>query len=304
MENNNSLTLEVLGKEWLNFNRNSLKKSTLQTYKYMLEKHIFLSDLSDCSIKEISTDDLVNYTEKLLDNGLSPKTINGVLLTINSILKYAGKMYGVSVINIKYVKENKSEMRVLSAAEQNRLELYLRNNMDTYKMGILFALYTGVRIGELCALKWGDIKDGTVRINKTMYRLRGSDGKTSVIIGDPKTSSSNRTIPLPDFLNEIVEKRRGDDNAYCMANEHTARVEPRLLQKKFKTVTEHCSLEDVTFHTLRHTFATRCIECGFDAKTLSEILGHSDVKTTLNRYVHCSLELKKHSMNLLDKIAV
>lgn len=302
MGNNNSLTLEVLGKEWLRINRNSFKKSTLQTYEYMFDKHILVSEFADSSLNEISAEDLVNYTEKLLSVGLSPKTANSILVTMHSVFKYAAEKYDTAVPVIKYVKEYRREMRVLSVAEQNRLEKHLRSNMDKYNLGILFALYTGVRIGELCALKWGDIRDGTVRINKTMHRLRDQNGRSRVMIDKPKTISSNRTIPLPAFLARLMEQFRGDDNAYCMANNFTSTVEPRLLQKKFKRVAEECGLEDVTFHTLRHTFATRCIECGFDAKTLSEILGHSDVKTTLNRYVHCSLELKKNSMNLLNKI--
>ena len=302
MENNNSLTLEVLGKEWLKINRNSFKKSTLQTYEYMFDKHISVPELANYSLNEISAEDLVNYTEKLLGVGLSPKTVNSILVTIHSVFKYAAEKYDTDVPIIKYVKEHKCEMRVLSVAEQTTLEKYLRSNLDKYNLGILFALYTGVRIGELCALKWGDVKDGTVVINKTMHRLRDQNGRSRVMIDKPKTSSSNRTIPLPEFLVELVERFRGDDISYCMANNYTSMVEPRLLQKKFKKVARECELENVTFHTLRHTFATRCIECGFDAKTLSEILGHSDVKTTLNRYVHCSLELKKNSMNLLNKI--
>lgn len=298
------LNLEKLGREWLFFNRNSLKNSTLQTYEYHLDKHIAASELAEGSVSEISAEDIVSFSESLIDDDLSPKTINSILLTVNSIFKFAKTMYGFDPPYIKYVKDTRGETRVLSVSEQNRLERYIKGKLNNYNLGILFALYTGVRIGELCALKWGDIRDDTVKISKTMHRLKDFDGKTAVMIDKPKTNSSNRTIPLPDFLCEIIERFRLSDEMFFLANEQIARVEPRLMQKKFKRVAEECALDNASFHTLRHTFATRCIECGFDPKTLSEILGHSDVKTTLNRYVHCSLELKKSSMNLLTKIAV
>ena len=302
MKKDYNFNLEKLGKEWLNFNRNSLKKSSLQTYEYLINKHINKSGLSNCSIKEISTEDIIEFSGELLGSKLSAKSTNSVLMTINAIFKYANNMYGVETPYIKYVKDIKSETRVLSVNEQKVLERFLKNNMNNYCFGILFALYTGVRIGELCALKWGDVEEGVVKINKTMHRLRDANGKSVVMIDKPKTVSSNRAIPLPDFLRIEAEKRRTSPDSFLLADENIERVEPRLLQKRFKAVTDACGLKDVTFHTLRHTFATRCIECGFDPKTLSEILGHSDVKTTLNRYVHCSLELKKSSMNLLDKI--
>ncbi len=298
------MTLGVLSKEWLNFNQNILKRSTLQTYKYMVNKHILLKSISSCSIDKIDTDDLIKYTNELLENSLSPKTVNSVLLTLNSIFKYGKLKYNFKPPYIQYVREKKVKTRVLSVSEQKILEENLRNNFDNFKLGILFALYTGVRIGELCALKWGDIKLGTVKIDKTMYRLKDDNGKSSIFINEPKTSNSNRLIPLPDFLIEIVEKYRKRDGVFFLSNKQLCYIEPRLMQKKFKKIIEMCGLKGVTFHTLRHTFATRCIECGFDAKTLSEILGHADVKTTLNRYVHSSLELKKNSMNMLSDIAV
>lgn len=296
--------IEKMSKEWLFFNKNSLKKSTLQTYEYLLEKHIENSALADKPIYKISAEEIVGYSETLLEKGLSPKTVNCVLLIIHSIFKYAKTLYGITPPYIKYVRDTKRETRVLTPLEQNRLELYLKRDTDIFKLGMLFALYTGVRIGELCALKWGDINDGTVKICKTMRRLKNSDGKSVVMLDKPKTESSNRTIPLPDFLAKYVENLRKTDEEFFLSNNKLDKIEPRLMQKKFTKLTEELKLGGATFHTLRHTFATRCIECGFDAKTLSEILGHSDVKTTLNRYVHCSLELKRNSMNLLSRIAV
>lgn len=296
--------LGIMGKEWLFYNKNSLKRSTIQTYNYLFEKHILYSELANNSINELNSEDIVVYSDNLLKYKLSPKSINCILMIINSIFKYAKNVYGVNPPQINYVKDSSNEMRVLNAAEQKLLERYISENRDVFSFGILFALYTGVRIGELCAITWDDVFDGNVRINKTMRRLNNSAGRSVIMLENPKTKSSCRTIPLPDFLNKAVEARRGSDFEFMLSNERFEKIEPRLMQKHFKEVCKELELDAVTFHTLRHTFATRCIECGFDPKTLSEILGHADVKTTLNRYVHSSLELKRNSMNLLSRIAV
>ena len=305
LKNNfNTMSLRELGNQWLYFNKQSLKKSTLQTYTVHFENHIAQSELANCHPKDIEPEGIIRFSQKLLDKNLSPKTVNCILLVLHSIFKFAKTMYGFSPPYIQYIKERKKETRVLSSEEQCRLEQHLKSNLNTYNLGILFALYTGVRVGELCALKWEDIRDGTVKISKTMHRINDENGRSVVILDEPKTPSSYRIIPLPDFLNPIIERRRRNDKEFFLSSDKMPRVEPRIIQNRFKSVSKMCGIEGSTFHTLRHTFATRCIECGFDAKTLSEILGHSDVKTTLNRYVHCSLELKKNSMNLLTRIAV
>lgn len=300
----NNLNLEQIGRQWLFFNRYSFKKSTLQTYEYHLNKHIKLSKLSEIPLYNLTPEDISAFSRELIKADLSPKSVNSVLLEINSIFKFAKLMYGFTPPFIRYVKEQNREMRVLLISEQNLLEQYLKDNLDSYNFGILFVLYTGIRVGELCALKWRDIRDGAVKISKTMHRLRDDTGKSVIMIDEPKTPSSNRTIPVPDFLNAIIEERRGEADDFILSKGKIKRVEPRLIQNRFKTIAEECHFDGATFHTLRHTFATRCVECGFDPKTLSEILGHADVKTTLNRYVHSSFELKKNSMNLLTKIVV
>ncbi len=159
-----------------------------------------------------------------------------------------------------------------------------------------------------CALKNGANRNPfqiiTFKIYKTLHRLKDENGKSKIFIDSPKTFHSNRTIPNPLFLNTIIESKRSDSENYVIANESVKIIEPRLMQIKFKRMTTECGLENVTFHTLRHTFATRCVECGFDIKSLSEILGHTDVKTTLNKYVHSSMELKQANMNKLNQIAI
>lgn len=299
-----SLYLEYVSNEWLKESCLSMKKSTMQKYTFIINNHIKNSSLSKISVLNIKTQNIVEFSRQLLNDGLSAKTVNDILTVLNQVLKYCNEKYDIPNVKIQYVKESKKEMRVLTCLEQNNLENYLKENFDVYSLAIFISLYSGLRIGELCALKWCDIQNQTICINKTMIRLKDDNGKSSVMISTPKTESSNRTIPIPKFLNEIIEQYRKNDNQYVISTTNLDYVEPRLLQLKFKKIMVACSLENVTFHTLRHTFATRCVECGFDIKTLSEILGHSDVKTTLNKYVHSSMELKKNNMEKLSCIVV
>lgn len=304
MNNKNSINLNLISKEWLSINRNSFKRGTYQTYSYVISKYINSNQISFIPINNLCINDIAVFSEDLLSKNLSPKTVNNILLVASYLIKYSNQTYKTNYIQVHFVKEPKKEMRVLSKGEQKRLEQCLYSNMDIYKFAALLALYTGMRIGEICALQWKDISSNTIIINKTMNRLKNLDGKSEIVIDTPKTNSSNRTIPYPRFLSEIVENMRRNGECFVLSTNSLNHIEPRLLQIKFSNILAECSLENVTFHTLRHTFATRCVECGFDIKTLSEVLGHADVKTTLNRYVHSSMELKQENMNKLSQIAI
>lgn len=299
-----NITISQIAIEWLHVNQNSFKRSTYQTYECIIKKYIVNSSLDNIHLEDVKLSQYVLFSEQLLNKGLAPKTVNDIILILNALLKYASKYFNIEIVVAPYVKELKKEMRVLSISEQNIFEKYLYKDMDNFKFAVLISLYTGIRIGELCALQWKDINNGTIKIYKTLHRLKDENGKSTIFIDSPKTFHSNRTIPIPLFLNNIIEMRRHDPENYVIANESVKIIEPRLMQIKFKRMTTECGLENVTFHTLRHTFATRCVECGFDIKSLSEILGHADVKTTLNKYVHSSMELKQANMNKLDQIAI
>ena len=190
-------------------------------------------------------------------------------------------------------------MRVFSETEQRILVQHLLLQNDIFSFGILLALYTGLRIGEVCALKWEDVTDNTIHVCKTMQRLKNADGATEVMILPPKTDSSDRIIPIPAALKKFIEQYR-QESGYVLIRSNGKLTEPRLLQNKFAKCLTECGIDKANFHTLRHTFATRCIEAGVDVKTLSELLGHSDVKTTLNRYVHSSFDLKQKSIDKLS----
>ena len=184
---------------------------------------------------------------------------------------------------------------------------YLKQNPNPTSLGILLSLCTGIRLGELCALKWSDfsLEEREFHVNKTMQRLPNPDKfalkKTTVEIGEPKSQSSVRTIPLPEKLMSYLRSAYCND-AYILSGYKHYFIEPRTMENRFKVVLKKCGIKDTKFHTLRHTFATRCVEIGFDVKTLSEILGHASVSITLNRYVHPSMRTKHENMNRLNEL--
>jgi integrase len=304
LDNSNfNINLSTISDDWLMINKNKFKQSTYQGYKYKIEKYIKNHYIFTLSVTLITDNDIINFVNTLVDKDLSSKTINDIISVINALFNFIEKRYKINHIEVPYVKNDYKEMRVLTISEQKILEEYLYQNMDNYKFGVYIALYTGIRIGELCALKWSDINNGAININKTVIRLK--DGtKTKIVIDSPKTNNSYRSIPIPDFLNEIIETHRKTPDQYVLSSDKISFVEPRLMQIHFKKIISDCNIYDASFHTLRHTFATRCVECGFDIKSLSEILGHSNVQITLNKYVHSSMELKQINMNKLQKIAV
>lgn len=201
-------------------------------------------------------------------------------------------------------------MRVLSREEQARFVSYLLEDMDTCKFGVLLALFTGVRIGELCALQWGKIslKEQTIRIDATLQRLRDTSAvgsaRTRIVISTPKSDTSVRTIPVTDYTAELCGKMAPHSSAAYVLTGTDSFMESRALQYRMEKYTRKCGLEGVHFHTLRHTFATRAVEVGFEIKSLSEVLGHAATTITLDRYVHSSLILKRDNMNKLNAIVL
>lgn len=297
-EHNANKTLSELMREWLSTIINTVKKSTYQKYESIIRKHIETDYIGKIQVKFLSGQVINAFTDRKLKENrpLSAKSINDILVVIGLALKYAEETYGLPKPKFRHIKEQHKEMRVLSVFEQSSLEEYLRRDTDLYKFGVLLALYTGIRIGELCALKWDDIDDKNITINKTLHRIKEGD-KTILEVTEPKTKSSNRRIPIPTFLTPIIAEFR--DSGNVIKNKDSKPAEPRLMQLKFEKYIKECGLQKTNFHALRHTFATRCVEAGFDIKSLSEILGHTDVKTTLNKYVHSSYEQKQRNMELL-----
>lgn len=294
--------------EWLVLARNRVKESTYVKYSGIVHKHL-KPELGRYVPEAISTLLVENFSNKLLiTNGLTAKTVKDVLVVLRSVLKYINKQQGGSLKNIEiiYPKESSKDMRVLSNEEQKRFFSYLLTDMDEVKFGIVLVLLTGMRIGEICALKWQDVNLETkiITINRTMQRLsnlsEASSSKTKIVIGDAKSTYSKRTIPLPEYvLNLCYDMQAANPEAYVLTGNAHHFIEPRTLQYKLKKFTTACNISDVHFHSLRHTFATRCVEVDFEIKSLSEILGHANTRITLDRYVHSSLELKRTNMEKL-----
>lgn len=298
---------------WLFSAKSKVKESTLARYIGIIDRHI-RPELGNYDISQISTEMIEQYTGYLLSNGridgtggLSPKTVMDILIIIKSTMKYAtSHSYLVTCqINQLSVKRDTHEMRVLNASEQAALLGVLFSNMDLFKLGVLICLYTGIRIGELCALRWEhiDLADGVLKIRNTMQRIQNttfaSTKKTKVICTNPKTRQSARDIPIPQWLIESLKPFQAEKKAFLLTGTADAQVEPRTMQNHFKRYVKEAQIDPANFHSLRHTFATRCVELGFDIKTLSEILGHTNVNITLNRYVHSSMELKCSNMEKL-----
>lgn len=294
--------------EWLQINKIRVKASTYVKYFSMVENHIKVK-LGGCFIGALSSVIIEQFTSELLyEDELSPKTVKDILIVLKSILEYAkGQYSGVfPKLQIFYPKEQRKEMRVLTREEQFAFVEYLLTDMDECKFGTLLALLTGLRIGEICALKWENIslENKIIKITATMQRLKDlqneSNKKTKIIISAPKSDTSARVIPLTDYtVNLCKQYNPNNPDAFILTGKSNCIIEPRTLQYKMEKYTKEVGLKDVHFHTLRHTFATRCVEVGFEIKSLSEILGHSSPKITLERYVHSSLELKRDNMNKL-----
>lgn len=293
------MTVLQLANEYLYVNQNRLKPSTLQRYSSFLTKHIE-PNIGKQPIIFLSTTVLREFAVDRSKTGLSPQTVNAILVFLHTCLKYGHRQHNLPLPEIVYFSTDKKEMRVLTVEEQKRLVNCLCSDMDIYKFGIYLALYTGLRLGELCALQWGDIEDNCIKVRRTMQRLTNGNG-TQLNIGSPKTRNSIREIPMPTFLKDLVMAFgvNKSGNSYVLSTNTKAVIEPRVMQYRFKQILKEAEIDNANFHALRHSFATRCVECGVEVKSLSEILGHANISTTLNRYVHSSFSLKQSQMEKL-----
>lgn len=304
----------IIAEQWIGYIMFDLKQSTIIKYRNMLDNHI-LPALGHIHISDVTTEKAEGFVKEKLKNGridgrggLSVKSVKDIFAIVRSILKYAQShdfkiTCHVNEIRIKY---NDRSVRVLDRTEQLALEKYIYDNMSLKNLGILMSLYMGLRIGELCALQWADINlaDGILYVRKTMQRLQRLHGlpdkassRTEVIVTAPKSDAAFRIIPIPDFISlRLKEYSEDDDAAYMLTGSTEHFIEPRTFQNHLKRLVRLNNMEPFNYHALRHTFATRCIEDGFDVKSLSEILGHSSVKITLDRYVHSSMDLKRQNM--------
>lgn len=305
---------QVIAMEWFESIKNQVKESTGNKYWNSLKSYV-LPEFGEKAIQEITHDFINEKCNYLLlkgeknEQGLSSKTVSDILSLIRNILQYAsqqGKEIPCDARSI-HVKLHMKELRVLSINEQKKLCDYLYTDLCSYNIGILVCLFTGLRVGEICALRWEDISipDKTIHVHHTLQRIQNRSGegsKTRIVITTPKSRCSIRLIPIPDALIRLLVLYRETSSGYFLTNNKNKYVEPRIMQNHFKKVLKENAIAPANYHALRHTFATRCIEVGFDIKSLSEILGHASVNITMNRYVHPSMELKKENMQKLSSL--
>ena len=205
---------------------------------------------------------------------------------------------------IKRPKTKEKDVSCFTLPQQKKIEQTVLTSKKPKLFGIVLCLYSGLRIGELLALEWSDIdfNKGTIAINKTCHDGRDENGKLCRIIDTPKTTSSKRTIPIPKQLLPLLKEHKKKSNSQYIVSSNGHGITVRSYQRSFELLQKRLGIERKGFHSLRHTFATRALECGMDVKTLSEILGHKNATVTLNRYAHSMMEHKKEMMNKLGKI--
>lgn len=296
------LTVKELFSEWLSAVKHRVKHSTYANYLLKVEKHI-LPAFGRFRYEMLTVQMLNSYIDNKLYSGLSAKYVSDIIIVFKSMAKYTAKIHGFRNIlaDVELPKIQKKEMPLLSLTQQGNLCNYLMLNLTPTSLCILLSLYTGLRVGEVCGLMWGDIDfdKSILTVRRTVQRIHSGVHSTRLITDAPKSRSSCRSIPIPAFIMKQLRESRSNDNYYILSCTDSI-IEPRTLQRRFKSILKKTNLPSVGYHCLRHMFATNSLQAGFDVKTLSEILGHASVETTLNRYVHTSIERKIACMALLE----
>lgn len=293
-------TFNELYEEWLDHTLHSIKESTAENYKMKARLHL-IPIFGDNLVSNITIKDIDDFIKAKENSGLSVRYICDILTLLKTILKYGSQIYDYKnpAIRICMPKKRKTQIQLLDADEQTKLCEYLNKNNNLTSLGVKLALGAGLRIGEVCALRWKDIdlNKRILTVNSTLQRIHcdNTDRKTKLIITAPKSESSIRQIPISNHLADYLKQQLRDSSCYIISGTQKP-IEPRTLQYRFNAILKNAELPSIHFHALRHMFATNCIRLGFDVKTLSELLGHSKVEITLNRYVHSSIERKKEFM--------
>lgn len=300
---------------WLLEKKDYIKESTYANYSNNIFNHI-IPKLGNYYLNELNHKVIQDFLLELSKNGrkdntggLAEKTIKDITIIIKGSIKKGINEDKIKHIELtfNYPKDNKeNKLYVLTKREQNKITNYVLENINSRNIGLLISLYSGIRIGELCALRWEDVdfKKNSLTINKTIQRVYIKDKNkniSKVIITTPKTKNANREIPInKDFL-EILKKVKSEKKNYILTGNEKY-IEPRTYRKYFNKILDELKIKHFNFHSLRHTFATNCISLGVDYKTVSELLGHANVNITLNLYVHPRYSQKKKCIDLVCKV--
>ncbi len=298
-------TFAAVAAQWIEAKRQLVKHSSLCAYLLTLNIHLLPLFGDSTSVSEPQAQKLV--IDKLT-SGLSRKSVKNILATLKAIIHYGEKHCGFpgEKWEIAFPTETtKSQLPVLSLANQRKLMRHITASPTAHNIGILISLSTGMRIGEVCALQWENVnlQTRTITVCQTLSRIYNIETKaTEQIIATPKTKSSNREIPIGKELNAALRTIKGKvkDDYFVVGNSSTPK-EPRTYREYLSRLLRRLGIPHIVFHGLRHTFATRCIECMCDYKTVSVILGHSNVATTMNLYVHPNQDQKKRCIDRLSR---
>ena len=309
------MTTQTLLLEWLEtFQKEHIKTRTYNRYQGLITMHIVPAlgghDISNICRREIQ-EFLINQKRNgnIRSKGpLSAASTNMMLSLLSLAFEYACDMEYIKenpCIRIRRTKGDAKKIEVFSTEEQRAVEAEIASSGDKRLHGIILCLYTGLRLGELLALTWNDIdfERRTLKVSKTTYRARDENGVWSLYVDTPKTETSNRVIPLPKYICDmLIQDRETAKSPYIVENKKGERMSIRSYQYLFERLTEKAGVRKLNFHALRHTFATRALECGMDIKTLSELMGHKNASITLNRYAHSMMDTKIAAMNRLEKL--
>ena len=299
----NVIYFENMVEKWLEYKGKTIKESTYYNYVYKIEKYLnpIFNGKKINDFKNFNFEELINN----LSEELSSKTIKDIVSILKAIIKYSEKEFKRKLNPEEAIvpKTNKREVAILSKKEKRKIERYCKESGTLRDIGILVCLYTGVRVGEICALKWKniDLDKKMIYIEKTMQRIVKKGDKSKIIVDTPKSQNSIRAIPISNKLYQILKplREQNDDESFFLTGEKERYIEPRNYQYMFKRILRILKIKKYKFHALRHTFASECIEVGMDVKALSEILGHASVDITLNIYVHSSYKQKRKYLEKL-----
>ena len=300
-------TVREIATAWKEYKRPYVKQSTMAAYVLILENHVLPYFGDGDSLHEQAVQ---AFVLQKLERGLSVKTIKDILIVLKMVMKFGVKNEWMTYYewDIKYPMTSTSkELEVLSVANHRKILNYIQSHFSFMGLGIYISLGTGLRIGEICALKWSDINvtDGTITVSRTIeriYIIEGEKKHTELIISTPKTKNSCREIPMSKELLAMVKplKKVVNEDFYVLTNDERP-TEPRTYRNYYNGLMVKLDIPKLKYHGLRHSFATRCIEAGCDYKTVSVLLGHSNISTTLNLYVHPNMEQKKRCITKMFK---
>ena len=300
-------TVREIAAAWKEYKRPYVKQSTMAAYVLILENHVLPYFGDGDSLHEQAVQ---AFVLQKLERGLSVKTVKDILIVLKMVMKFGVKNEWMTYYewDIKYPTTSTSkELEVLSVANHRKILNYIQNHFTFTGLGIYISLSTGLRIGEICALKWSDINvsDGTITVSRTIeriYIIEGEKKHTELVINTPKTKNSCREIPMSKELLAMIKplKKVVNEDFYVLTNDERP-TEPRTYRNYYNGLMVKLDIPKLKYHGLRHSFATRCIEAGCDYKTVSVLLGHSNISTTLNLYVHPNMEQKKRCITRMFK---